>query len=227
MAGRGDEMAARAGEGGRLRASHADREQVIGTLKVAFVQGLLDKDEFDLRVGQAFASRTYADLAAVTADFPAGLAAAQPPRQPARAKARPPVNTDVKTVVPVITAMTVLTAGLWAAVLIGQVDGGVVGMLTFTSTLTLFGFLILAGVVMRESRYEKRPGGQLPPRPAQRGQALEDNQDSGTGDDLTLSEARSDVCARHLPGHGVIQRTWRSLTARRGQRRPAAPQVTA
>jgi len=48
---------------GHLRASHADREQVIGTLKVAFVQGMLAKDEFDLRVGQAFAARTYAELA--------------------------------------------------------------------------------------------------------------------------------------------------------------------
>ena len=34
---RGDDgIAARAGDGGRLRASHADREQVIDTLKAAF-----------------------------------------------------------------------------------------------------------------------------------------------------------------------------------------------
>ena len=72
MAGPGDELGA-AGRG-HLRASHADREQVIGTLKTAFVQGMLAKDEFDLRVGQTLASRTYADLAAVTADLPAGLA---------------------------------------------------------------------------------------------------------------------------------------------------------
>ena len=50
---------------GRPRASHADREQVIDTLKAAFVQGLLTKDELDARAGQAFASRTYAELAAV------------------------------------------------------------------------------------------------------------------------------------------------------------------
>ena len=50
VGGRGDEMAARAGDGGRLRASHADREQVIGALKAAFVHGVLDKDEFDLRL---------------------------------------------------------------------------------------------------------------------------------------------------------------------------------
>jgi len=35
---------------GHLRASHADREQVIGTLKTAFVQGRLGRDELDVRV---------------------------------------------------------------------------------------------------------------------------------------------------------------------------------
>ena len=38
---------------GRLRAGHADREQVIGTLKTAFVHGQLTKDELDTRAGQA------------------------------------------------------------------------------------------------------------------------------------------------------------------------------
>ena len=62
----------------RLRASDADREQVIDTLKVAFAQGRLTLEELDLRAGQAFASRTYADLAAVTADLPARRAEARP-----------------------------------------------------------------------------------------------------------------------------------------------------
>jgi hypothetical protein len=38
MAGPGDEIAAGAGDRGRLRASHADREQVIDALKAAFVR---------------------------------------------------------------------------------------------------------------------------------------------------------------------------------------------
>ena len=59
MAGPGDEIAAGAAGRGRLRASHADREQVISILKAAFVQGMLAKDEFGLRVGQAFASRSW------------------------------------------------------------------------------------------------------------------------------------------------------------------------
>ncbi len=45
MAGPRDEMAAATGGRGHLRASHADREQAIGTLKAAFVQGRLAKDE--------------------------------------------------------------------------------------------------------------------------------------------------------------------------------------
>jgi len=80
----------RAGGRGHLRASHADREQVIGALTAAFVQGMLIKDEFDLRVGQTFASRTYADLAALTADIPARVAATRPLRTSAQAGARVP-----------------------------------------------------------------------------------------------------------------------------------------
>jgi len=39
VTGPGDELAASAPGRGRLRASHADREQVIGTLNTAFAQG--------------------------------------------------------------------------------------------------------------------------------------------------------------------------------------------
>ncbi len=89
---------------GRLRASDADREQVIDVLKVAFAQGRLTKDDLDLRAAQAFISRTYAELAAVTADIPVGLAdlvAVKPVRAPretrprrnrARVRDGPPTN---------------------------------------------------------------------------------------------------------------------------------------
>ena len=71
--GSGDEKAAGGLGRGHLRASHADRERVIAALKAAFVQGRLTKDEFDSRVGQVLGSRTYAELAALTAGIPAGL----------------------------------------------------------------------------------------------------------------------------------------------------------
>ena len=51
---------------------HLDREQAISALQAAFVQGRLTSDEFDTRVGQALASRTRAQLAAITADIPVG-----------------------------------------------------------------------------------------------------------------------------------------------------------
>jgi len=79
MAGPGDRTGTGSGGRGYLRASHADREQVIGVLKAAFVAGMLAKDEFDLRVGQTLASRTHAQLAGLTADLPAGTGAAPPP----------------------------------------------------------------------------------------------------------------------------------------------------
>src|SRR6266702_2162256 len=71
--GPGDEKAAGGPDRGQLRASHADRERVIAVLKAAFIQGRLTKDEFDSRVGRALGSRTCAELAALTADIPAGL----------------------------------------------------------------------------------------------------------------------------------------------------------
>ena len=57
MAGRGDKMAAGAAGRGPMRASHADREQVIEALKDAFAHGRLTKDELDARAGRALAGR--------------------------------------------------------------------------------------------------------------------------------------------------------------------------
>ena len=92
---------------GQLRAAQADREQAITVLKAAYAQGRLTKDELEVRAGQAFASRTYAELAALTADIPAdsptdsltanpaapasraaASAAAGPPGTPARTMAK-------------------------------------------------------------------------------------------------------------------------------------------
>ena len=71
-AGPGDEKAAGGPGRGHLRASHADREQVITTVRAAFIQGRLTRDEFDLRVGRALRSRTYAELGALTPTSPPG-----------------------------------------------------------------------------------------------------------------------------------------------------------
>ena len=77
-----------AGARRQLRTSRADREQAVDVLKAAFVQGRLSKDEFDLRVGQVFASRTYGDLGALTADLPDSVTSAQPSPERAREPGR-------------------------------------------------------------------------------------------------------------------------------------------
>jgi DUF1707 SHOCT-like domain len=143
---------------GRLRASHADREQAIDVLKAAFVQRRLDKDEFDARVGQAFASRTYAELTAVTGDLPAGLVGARP----VRAEARLPKTRGIRSSMRVIRAGTTLAAGVWAVAL---VSGSALALtLALTFTLAYVGSLLLAGAVLLESRRELRAGGLPPPR---------------------------------------------------------------
>jgi hypothetical protein len=157
MAGPGDEITAAAGAHGRLRASHADREQVIEVLKAAFVQGRLDRDEFDLRVGRALGSRTVADLAALTADLPTGQTAAGPPQ-----RARPPGARPVLRSGRVIAAATVLYAGVWAvAIPMGQ--HVVIPVLTITSLLYYMIVVLIALEKVSGSPHETHSTRQPPP----------------------------------------------------------------
>ena len=110
-----------------LRASRADRERVIDLLKAAFVQGRLARDELDERVGQVLVSRTYGELAAVTADIPAELIAALPRRPPVRARRRIPFNTAV-------------TGG---ACMAGVVNAGMVAVLLSQSPVAVVLFVVL------------------------------------------------------------------------------------
>ncbi|MEU4986713.1 DUF1707 domain-containing protein [Streptomyces sp. NPDC021969] len=53
-----------------LRASHADRDQVVDVLRVAAGDGLLTADELDERLEVALSARTLSELAVLTADLP-------------------------------------------------------------------------------------------------------------------------------------------------------------
>jgi DUF1707 SHOCT-like domain len=166
MSGPGEEITADAGGHGRLRASHADREQVIGVLKAAFMQGMLAKDEFDLRVGQTFAARTYGELAAVTADLPAGLAAAQPPE-----RARAPGGRRVLRPGIVVTVATVLYAAVWPVALAlpkSGLDHDPHAGVALVGTASYVYFLVLLGAVVKilTDWLDRRSGRQPPRRPA-------------------------------------------------------------
>jgi hypothetical protein len=115
-----------------------------------------------LAVGQALASRTYAELAAITADLPAGLTAAPSPK-PAGAPSERPV---LQRPGPVLTAATVLFVGMWPLAFFlprtsgdgAPLDGlNLVGVATFVYLLVLVSACVWAQ--MLGSRQEKRPGG--------------------------------------------------------------------
>jgi hypothetical protein len=127
----------------RLRASHADREQVIEALKVAFVQGRLTKDELDARAAQAFAAKTYADLAGLTADLPAG-----------RVKAPPPATTNVKAAVSLAITAIVIPVVLVAAGFLTS-SGGLVKVAFLMAFLDAMALLVVGAQVL-DSRYRKR-----------------------------------------------------------------------
>ncbi len=61
-----------------MRASSADRERAVDVLKAGFAEGRLTQDEYNDRMGRAYAARTYGELAALTADLPAGVLPAWP-----------------------------------------------------------------------------------------------------------------------------------------------------
>ena len=173
---------------GHLRASHADRERVIAMLKAAFVQGRLTKDELDARAGRAFAARTYAELAAITADLPVGLIAAPPPGRPGRVRARPSMGQVVAG-----AALIIPLPALVAAVFLTDSERLTAWFVFFAGLY--FALWIVAGAQMLANWHDKRSRGQLPPRRA-RGRAPGGGQGGGMGGDLMLCAARRDVQGR-------------------------------
>jgi hypothetical protein len=130
----GEHMAAATAARGHLRASHADREQVVSMLQAAFAAGLLTKAEFDLGVNRTLASQTYTDLAAVTA----GLQAA-----PRRARPRPECAAAWG------VGGLILTAFLTIVIVPSGTTKDVVAV---TAVAVYAVFCLLAGIVMLASR---------------------------------------------------------------------------
>ena len=209
----------------RLRASHADREQVIDTLKNAFVHGRLTKDELDARTGQALATRNHAGLAALTADIPPGPAVAQPACPPAPARRRPLARAAVKSGICLFIAAAAIGAGMllpddspgpgpdpWAGLIILLAVSGI------WTAVGIMGCAVLASWEQKSSR------GQLPPRPGPGGQALEAERFGGTGHGPVPPGSRTDQTRAGLRARKSRQHRQRTPTrAGRGPRgiRPA------
>ena len=158
--GPGDQTPSGATGHGRFLASRTDREQVVDTLKVAFVEGRLTKDELDARADQAFTARTYADLAVLTADIPAWPAGARP--RPARLQARPPAS---KRAVKLRLAACASIPPIVMAVVILSNNDNVAGTILPPLVLVYLMALLIGVSHLVASRLEhrrsRRPGGQL------------------------------------------------------------------
>jgi len=177
-----------AASGDQLRAGHADREQVIDTLKTAFVHGRLTKDEFDARAGQALSARTRADLAALTADIPPAPPAAGSARPPAPARRRPLARAAVRSGI----CLAFAAAAVWAAFILdpgpragapGSSGGPGVGWCFVLAIYAVIAAVCIMGVGVTKSKEQRRSRRQLPTPPGADGQALEAGRHGGTGHD--------------------------------------------
>lgn len=145
----GNEMAAAAGGSDPL---FIYRDQVTRTLKAALVQGRLTEDEYDERMGQASATRSHAELAALTADLPVGRMGSL---------ARPPTARDVR----IGVGVTIAAVGVAAAILFWQPDNGLAFMLFIIAAVTVLVAPIDTVGIMVDVRRQKRSGGPPPPGP--------------------------------------------------------------
>lgn len=145
---------------GRMRTSRAEREQAIDTLKAAYVQGRLTKDELDERLGRALAPLTHAELAALTGDLPDGLVTAGRPRGADQDMTRLREGNRAEARV-----LATLVAGVMLVALIGNGIGSPLHVLAIVLLLSPVWMLALGGLLLLHSRLGDRGAKRLPPGP--------------------------------------------------------------
>jgi hypothetical protein len=179
---------------GHLRAAQADREQAITVLKAAYAQGRLTKDELEARAGQAFASRTYAELAALTADIPADVLTASPaaasPAATGSDAAWPRPSTPARTM-----AKAARRSGVCLLVAVALVEGAYLAgnylliVAAFFALIAASGFF---GYGILDAWQERRSHAQLPPGPGRRHQGSEGRLPGDDAADTGISPTRAD-----------------------------------
>ena len=146
--------------GGLMRAGHADRDRVIGELKAAFVQGRLDQDELEERAARAVTSRTYAELAALTADIPApdGSPALAGGTAAARGAASTPGRTLARAAKRAGICMLAAVALTEGAFLVENFLLIVVACFAAIAAGGFLGYGIIDAVQERRAREQQKPG---------------------------------------------------------------------
>jgi hypothetical protein len=123
-----------------LRASDADRERVAEALRRHHVDGRLDTDELQERLGRCYAARTAAELAPLLADLPADDCA----RAPRRAASRFPAP------------LFLLLAVVLTLATVGAVAHGHPGPLPFLAFFLLLRFVVWGGPRRRRTAWGTR-----------------------------------------------------------------------
>jgi Flp pilus assembly protein TadB len=112
---------------GSLRASDADREQVVTQLHKASTEGRIAAEELEDRVQAALKARTYSELDATVADLPRQLNQQRPGHSPARrngrravsaVRAHPALLLFAIPVLAVTFAMVIAATVLWAVMMV-------------------------------------------------------------------------------------------------------------
>jgi len=159
----------------QLRAGHADRDQVIETLKDAFVDGRLTRDEFGARTDRALTARTRTGLAALTADLPdvpspPAAAPAGPARTPAPVRRWPLVRATAKSALCLVLGFASMFAG---AVVAEDTHGphlhdpwpNLLFVLGVALLVTAIGILATGAATAVEQRHARRKPPPQPPQP--------------------------------------------------------------
>jgi hypothetical protein len=185
---------------------------VIELLKVAFIQDRLTHDELDTRVGLALSSRTYAELADLTADIPAESAAAERAAEPASTPARTLARATRRAGICMLAGLALF--GVIALTNAGNLLGPAFVFLV-AAVIAASGFL---GYGVIDAWRQWRSRGALPPRPRRDVRGLEGGQPGSAGHHPALPRDRPDQARTDLRSDS--SRPGRPHSSGRGARAP-------
>ena len=193
------------------------------------MHGRLTRDELDARAGQAFAVRTYADLAALLADIPGAIQdAGDIPRPPAHAPRRPLARATVKAGI----CLVIAAAAVWVASIAVPSGAGpypdhpfLLPMLLL-ATITVIAAPCILGHGVVTSWKLRRSRGQLPPPPGPGDHALGGERRASTGYDpdsphIRTGQTHADLRARKPENAARNPRSARGDRANPANVRPA------
>src|SRR5215470_12545350 len=153
-----------------MRASDADRQEVVDRLRAALEEGRLKMDEYGERMGLAYEAVTYSDLAVLHADLPeAGPVtkreAAPPAAPPSAVVARRGVIADLPAVFKVL--WTIWLAAVAINLIVWVLVSGTAGDLVYPWPVWVAGpagaALLAVSAGAAAIRRGRRSAAQLPP----------------------------------------------------------------